>query len=268
MRLLLRLSRLFSLGCVAAAAAADYLLFARHRRDAASRARWLQRHCRRALRALAVRVVPATDAPAAPAFVVANHLGYVDILVLAAATPLVFVAKREVRSWPVWGWLARAGGTCFVHREQRGDVARAGAEISAALRAGAAVAVFCEGTSSGGWRVLPFKSALLQPAVDARAPVAPAALRYAVPAPHSAATEVCWWGDMDFAPHLWNLLGLPGITAQVAWGEPLPPCGDRKLLAWRLHTEVSALHRALVAGPPWAHPAAGRPAQPVLASVS
>jgi lyso-ornithine lipid O-acyltransferase len=268
MRLLRRLSRLFALGFVAATAGADYLLFARHRRNAASRARWLQRHCRRALRALAVRVAPVADAPSAPAFVVANHLSYVDILVLADATPLVFVAKRAVRDWPVWGWLARAGGTCFVNREQRGDVARAGSEISAAIDAGATVAIFCEGTSSGGSRVLPFKSALLQPAVDAKTPVTPAALNYAVPAPHSAATEVCWWGDMDFAPHLWNLLGLPGITAQVAWGCPLHIGEDRKRLASRLHDEVSILHRTLVAGHRRAPLPAVGPAQPILSPVS
>lgn len=93
---------------------------------------------------------------------VSNHLSYVDVLVIGAITPAIFVSKNEARHWPVFGALARLAGTIFVRRDKRTDVARLAAEIKNALDAGVLVVLFPEGTSSAGARVLPFKSALLQ----------------------------------------------------------------------------------------------------------
>lgn len=215
-------------------------------RDPAARARWLQRTCRRALRALGVRC-RAVGRPGAGELIVANHLGYLDILVLGAARPVVFVAKREVRTWPVFGWFARQAGTRFVDRERRGDVARVAAEFAPAVAAGLSVVVFPEGTSSDGRTVLPFKSSLLAPAVAQGWSVVPVALGYAVPAGHDAATAVCWWGDMRLGPHLRQLCGLPRIAATAAWGEAEPAAADRKALAATLHGRVTRLRVALAA---------------------
>jgi len=217
-----------------------------HRRDLAARARWLHVACRRALRVLGVRCFAVGTASVGPGtIIVANHVGYLDILVLAATRPAVFVAKREVASWPLFGWFARGAGTRFVDRERRGDVARVAAEFAPAIAAGVSVVLFLEGTSTDGRTVKPFKSSLLAPAVAAHWVVVPAALSYGLPAGHDVAEEVCWWGDRTLLPHLLHLFTLPRIAAYVAWGAAEPAGGDRKALAARLHAHVSRLHTAL-----------------------
>jgi lyso-ornithine lipid O-acyltransferase len=233
------IARLLALGWVMLTAAAAFGLSSTHRRDAGTRARWLQQTSRRALRALRVAVRVAGNPPRR-AIVAANHLGYLDILVLAAATPVVFVAKREVRGWPLFGWFARMAGTRFIDRARRGDVARVAGELAPALAAGASVVLFLEGTSTDGREVLPFRPSLLEPAAANGWPVVPAALAYAVPAGYSVPREVCWWGDMTLAPHLLNLAALPRIDARIAWGRPI--CSsDRKELAATSHAAVVGL---------------------------
>lgn len=235
--------RLAALAWVMATAALALGLRRRHRRDLAGRARWLQQTSQRALAALGVKRLAAARPPA-PALIASNHLGYLDILVLAAVTPVVFVAKREVGGWPAFGWFARMAGTRFIDREKRRDVARVAAELDAPLAAGVGVVLFLEGTSTAGGTVLPFRSSLLQPAIEYGWTVTPVALGYDVPAGHSAADEVCWWGDMKLGPHLWNLCTLPEIAVRVAWGEPVVGATDRKELADALHARVIALARS------------------------
>ena len=108
--------------------------------------------------------------------VVSNHLGYLDIVVLAATAPSVFVAKSEIRRWPVFGWFARRSGCIFVDRESSASAGRSVRAIRAALNRGRRVILFPEGTSSGGAGVLPFRSSLLEPAVGQ--PLTIAAVRY------------------------------------------------------------------------------------------
>jgi 1-acyl-sn-glycerol-3-phosphate acyltransferase len=242
------------------AALVAFVIRARFRRDLGGRAQWLQWGCRWALRALGVRC-RCSGRPARNVIIAANHLGYLDILVLAAMTPTVFVAKREVRAWPIFGWLARLAGTRFIDREKRADVVRVADELAAPLAAGVSVVVFLEGTSSNGQKVLPFKSSLLEPAVRHQWPVKPAALSYLVPRGHAAGEEVCWWGDMTLASHLFNLAGLPWIEARVAWGAKVEAGGDRKQFAVELHRHVVQLHRTGSTGVPPAIARCGRDAR-------
>ncbi|EIP96909.1 1-acyl-sn-glycerol-3-phosphate acyltransferase [Opitutaceae bacterium TAV1] len=244
------MARLLLVGLVLGRAAAAWCVRPANRRTAVGRAFWMQATCRRLLRVLGVSVASGAAGMAAErsrvspgGMIVCNHLGYLDILVLGAAVPAVFVAKREVRGWPVFGLFARMAGTLFVDRSRRGDVARVAAEMTATLATGVCVVVFPEGTSGDGSRVLPFRPALLEPAVRQHGPVTPAALDYAVPAGRSAAAEVCWWGDMDLAPHLLNLATIPRIQARLAFGEAALATGnmDRKMLASLLYGRVAAL---------------------------
>ena len=129
----------------------------------AARATWLQNTSRRLLRVFRIETHFTGDIPSS-GLLVCNHLSYLDILVLSALVPCVFVAKREVKDWPVFGWFAKKAGTVFVHREQRAQAVQTVNEIEAALQTGAVVVLFPEGTSSGGETVLPFKSSLLEPA--------------------------------------------------------------------------------------------------------
>lgn len=234
--------RLAALLAVIAWSAAAYALCRRNRRDAAAKARWLQGTCRRALRVLAVET-ESRGAPAHGAVIVANHLSYLDILVIAALTPVVFVAKKEVRSWPLFGWFAAKAGTRFIDRGKRGDVARIGEELRPVMAAGLTIVLFLEGTTTDGRDVLPFKASLLEPAVRNGWAVVPAGLVYEVPAGRSVESEVCWWGDMTLAPHLWNFTTLPWVRARVTWGAafPVESGADRKALAADLRERVVAL---------------------------
>jgi lyso-ornithine lipid O-acyltransferase len=210
----------------------------------ADRARWLQTTSRAVLRTLGVQVHANGPAPVA-SVIVANHISYLDILVIAATTPVIFVAKREVSRWPVFGLLARLAGTRFIDREKRADVVRVGAELEAVLKAGVSVVLFLEGTSTDGRSVKPFKTSLLEPVVQAGWTTVSTALLYAVPPGHSAEQEVCWWGDMTLMPHLWNLLGVPQIDAHLSWDAGERAASDRKTFGERLHYRVAALHAAL-----------------------
>ena len=123
----------------------------------AARALWLQRTTRRVGRIFQLEIQSAGAIPAR-GLLVCNHVSYVDILVLVSLAPAVFVAKREVKSWPVMGLLAQLSGTVFIDRQRRTHVGEVNDEIQSALDDGALVVVFPEGTSSDGRTVLPFKS--------------------------------------------------------------------------------------------------------------
>ena len=111
---------------------------------------------------LGVRVRVDGPVPEPPFFLVANHLSYLDILVLHATVRGTFLAKAEIAGWPVLGWLARLAGTQFVERERRRDLSRVGGALSQLLARGEGVIVFPESTSTQGAQVLDFKPALFQ----------------------------------------------------------------------------------------------------------
>jgi lyso-ornithine lipid O-acyltransferase len=232
--------RLAALGAVIVWCWAEYGCSRAHRIDARSRALWLQRTCRRALCVLAVEV-DSQGSRAEGAVIVSNHLSYLDILVLASLTPAVFVSKKEVRDWPIFGWFAEKAGTRFIDRRRRGDVARIGDELGPAIAAGLTVVMFLEGTTTDGHDVLPFKSSLLEPAVTHGWNVVPVALGYDVPAGRSTEREVCWWGDMTLVPHLWNFTTLPWIKARIRWGDAMSAQGCRKALGEFLRFQIARM---------------------------
>lgn len=190
---------------------------------------------------LGVRVTLEGRPPAEGPFVlVTNHLSYLDVIVLAMVTRTRFVAKSEVRSWPVWGFLARMMGTIFIDRQRRRDTARVSDTIEDALTQGDGVAIFPEGTSTRGSEVGPFRSSLLEAACRSAAPVYSAGLSYRTPPEDPPAhLAVCWWGDMEFGPHFWDLTGLSRIDALVRFGSKPVRGTDRKELARTLQRLVS-----------------------------
>ena len=137
----------------------------------AARAGWLHRGSVRVLKifhctATVTGPVPKTG------LLVSNHLSYLDIILLSAITPAVFVSKAEVRHWPLFGWLASRAGTVYVERERRTHVGMVNREIEAALADGVLVVVFPEGTSTNGEELLPFRSPLLEPIAHSTQPIA------------------------------------------------------------------------------------------------
>src|SRR5437762_10683095 len=167
------------------------------------RATWLRRWSRVACRVVGIRVMTRGSMPRS-GLLVCNHLSYLDVIVLSSIRPCVFVAKRDVAGWPLFGWLARAAGTIFVDRERRLSSSAVLNPIRHAISGGLLVVVFPEGTSSDGSTVLPFKSALLESAVQLQCPVASASVQYALD-DGSVADEVCYWRDMTLVPHLLHL---------------------------------------------------------------
>ncbi len=180
--------------------------------------------------------------PARPGLLICNHLGYLDIVVLAATLRATFVSKHEVASWPLLGFVVTLLGTIYVDRSRRRDVARVNGLIEDSLAAGRTVIVFAEGTSSNGDDVLPLRPSLLASAEHGQHPVSYARLTYRTPdgAP-GAGHAVCWWGDAPFLPHLAGLLRLPGVSALLHFGQEIAAPSDRKALALELREAIRAL---------------------------
>ncbi len=209
------------------------------------RALWLQR-CSRMISRLIGLELHHRGTPPSSGMIVSNHLGYLDILAYGALVPCVFVAKKEVANWPVFGLFARMSGTIFADRTRRTAVASANQRITEALQAGMVVVLFAEGTSSDGQTVLPFRSSLLEPATVSQCPVTPAAIGYHLDG-GSVSDEVCYWRDMTLLPHLLNLFAKETVRAEIAFdaAEAGAPSLTRKNAALRLHRQVSHLHATL-----------------------
>jgi 1-acyl-sn-glycerol-3-phosphate acyltransferase len=149
-----------------------------------------------------------------PLLVVANHVSWLDVYLLNALAPARFVAKSEVRRWPLVGAMAATCGTLFIVRGSYRDAARVKDEVAAALRRGERVVVFPEATTTDGTRVARFYAALLQAAIDAGVPVQPVAIRYVGPdgAPDAAAAFI---DDMTFATSLARVLRRRTVVADL-----------------------------------------------------
>ncbi|MGE0237146.1 MAG: lysophospholipid acyltransferase family protein [Parvibaculaceae bacterium] len=172
-----------------------------------------------------------------PCLIAANHVSWLDITVLSALTPLSFIAKREVNSWPGFGTLARLQRTVFIDRDRRQGTGASRDEMQERLKAGETLVLFAEGTSSDGWRVLPFKSAYFAAAEIPEVVVQPVTLAYrghwGIPMMRRRRPFYAWYGDMDMEPHLWQALALGPIEVDVICHEPvtLAEAGNRKALA-------------------------------------
>ncbi len=202
------------------------------------RARWLHRWCGICLRRLGIDYTY-QGLPPQNGLLVSNHVSYLDVLVLAAIVPCVFVAKQEVANWPVFGRMARLSGTIFVDRRRRSDVHSVAAQMSEAARSGTPVVLFPEAASSDGSTVLPFHSSLLDPAVRLQLPVVPVHLSYTLQ-DGDPKTDIAYWGDMTLTPHLLKMLGKHGIRPQLRFGMP-GKFSDRKQAAAQMREEVLAL---------------------------
>jgi 1-acyl-sn-glycerol-3-phosphate acyltransferase len=204
-----------------------------------ARAAWLRRWASRTVRALDIQCHLSGPLPSS-GLLICNHLSYLDIVVLAAHLPMVFVAKSELRGWPVLGWCVRCAGTLFVNRQRRSDVKRVLDEFEPVLRSKVVLALFPEGTSSDGRQILPFHSSLLAPIENQNWPVTPAWLSYRL-TDGTIEQDVAYWGDMTFGPHFLKLISKREIHAFVAFGDPLPPHLDRKEIARLAFAQVNAL---------------------------
>ncbi|MFT3972776.1 MAG: 1-acyl-sn-glycerol-3-phosphate acyltransferase [Amaricoccus sp.] len=176
---------------------------------------------------------------------VANHSSWIDIWALQRAAAPFLVSKAEVRDWPGVGLIGRAIGTMFIDRRPAQAKAQE-AELLARLARGDRMAIFPEGTSTDGQRILAFKSALFgvffAPELAGQVAVQPVTIRYRPPEGLPAAVYG-WWGEMDFAGHLRDVLARSaGGTVELTFRAPLRPeaFGGRKEMAAAAEAAVRA----------------------------
>ena len=160
----------------------------------------------------------------------ANHISWIDIHVINAFKPHYFVAKAEVASWPLFGWMAKQLGTLFIERGKASSIRKMVPELAAQLGQ-KAICIFPEGTSTDGWQVAPFKPNLFEAAVVAGAPVYTLAVQYFDLQTGKKTTAPAFIGDMGLLDSMWSLICSPPICAEICISAKLPLLNDRKALA-------------------------------------
>jgi len=160
-------------------------------------------------------------------FIVCNHISYIDIMVLGSIRPSVFVARHDLISWPLIGWLSSLSGAIFLDRKSGYAALTAMKAIDTRIEEGLNVILFPEGTTSDGKSVGSFKSALFDLPARRNMPVLPMSIRYTAldgsAQENNKTGQVAWHGDMTLLPHLWKILKTDRITVTLFAGLPLFP---------------------------------------------
>jgi 1-acyl-sn-glycerol-3-phosphate acyltransferase len=210
-----------------------------------------------------------------PVLFVSNHVSWLDIVAIGAIQPVAFVAKSEVRKWPLVGITAEMQRTVFVERQKRHQAADAVAQMVDRLKGGTPVVLFAEGTSSDGNRVLPFRSALLG-AVEMAAQhggasglvIQPMAICYTasqgIPLGRQHRPLAAWYGDLDFMPHIRSLIEKTALDTVVSFGAPVPADAglSRKAMTQALERETRRMMAETLRGRPLAVPQAQQAPSP------
>ena len=151
--------------------------------------------------------------------IISNHFGYLDGIVLGSLFPVVFVSKKEVKSWPMIGQWSTLCGTVFIDRQRKDLIPLAVTEISRKLQQEANILLFPEGAATNGERMLPFQTAPLAAPLRSRSIIVPVTLAYRSieEQPVSVANRdlIYCYDDMDFMPHFWKLLALRSVEVLV-----------------------------------------------------
>jgi 1-acyl-sn-glycerol-3-phosphate acyltransferase len=153
-----------------------------------------------------------------PVLLVANHISWLDILVMHAARYCRFVSKSDVKAWPLIGTFADGAGTMYVERESRRDAHRVVGQMAERLKAGDILAVFPEGTTGDGVNLLHFHANLIQAAIEADVPVQPVALKFLDSATGQISFAPSYVGDETLWGSIWRTLTAPPLKAVVVFG--------------------------------------------------
>jgi lyso-ornithine lipid O-acyltransferase len=211
----------------------------------------------RALLRIRVRVVGEPVRGRAVLYI-SNHVSWVDVVVIGSLAPVAFIAKSEVRKWPLVGITAEMQRTVFVDRARRRQTSDAIGEIAKRLASGTSVVLFAEGTSSDGNRVLPFRSALVGATGHAAADIVvqPMSICYTglhgMPMGRQYRPLVAWYGDLDFMPHIRKFIARGAVDAVVSYGAPVAvaEAADRKTMTKTLEGAVRGMMSAALLGRP------------------
>ncbi|MGZ5028498.1 MAG: lysophospholipid acyltransferase family protein [Methylobacter sp.] len=211
---LLRIIVLFIQGLILAAGVFPTLDFLYSARDAkikknAIKTRWLQKFSA----ILNLNIVKDGELAERRAILVSNHISWLDIIVIGQFLPAYFVAKSDISSWPVVGYLARQGGTIFIRRGDKQQVRTTAEKMTWLLKQNSKIVAFPEGTTTKGNEVLHFHSSLFQPALLTKSAIQPVALQYQ----GAAREQAPFVGDDGFVPHLLRMLALDNIEVKLSF---------------------------------------------------
>lgn len=198
--------------------------------------------CRTIVRSAGIRLrITGTTTSTGGLLLVANHISWLDIPLLAAVRPARMLAKAEIRHWPVAGTLTAGSGALFIDRDRLRALPETVASIAGALRAGGAVAVFPEGSTWCGRAQGHFRRAVFQAALDAGVPVQPVGLHYLTDG-GTASTAPAFVGSDSLLTSVWRVVSTRGLIAEVEVGETIAPGShpDRRSLAHAAQAGVTA----------------------------
>ncbi|WP_309679367.1 lysophospholipid acyltransferase family protein [Polaromonas sp.] len=198
------------------------------------------------LRIVGIELQVKGSAPAqGPVLLVANHISWLDILVMHASRHCRFVSKSDVKAWPFVSTLANGAGTLYIERESRRDAHRLVRQMAERLRSGDILAVFPEGTTGDGITLLPFHANLIQAAIEASVPVQPVALRFIDTASGQVSFAPSYVGDETLIGSIWRTLTATGLKAVVTFGEAQAAQGHtRRSWAQALRGEIERLRQS------------------------
>ena len=182
------------------------------------------------VKGLDIRIELTGDIPAYGTLVVSNHRSYLDIVVILSYLNAAFLAKKELKSWPIFGLAARRGNTVFVDRSSAQSRAMARKALAQRLSQGISVVVFPEGTTSAGPGILPFKNGIFHLAAAKEIPVVPVAVSYENP-------DAAWTGNDFFLPHFLKIFKTSPLKARLSFG-PVLRINDGQALKAAAYTSV------------------------------
>lgn len=205
-------------------------------------ARAVEEWSRQMLQAMGIAVRVKGHPAAGPVLMVSNHISWLDILVIHGACHCRFVAKSEIRHWPLLGAMTAGGGSLFIARASNRDALRVVHQMAQALQQGDVLCVFPEGGTGDGQGLLPFHANLLQAAITAHAPIQPVALRFVQASSGAPSLAPCYHAEDTLLSSLWRTLCAPPLLAQVRYGEVQHAANrDRRTWAADLQQDVAQL---------------------------
>ena len=205
-------------------------------------ARAVEVWARRMLAIIGIEVRVKGHPATGPVLMASNHISWLDILVMHAACHCRFVAKSEIRSWPLVGALTTGGGSLYIERASNRDAMRVVHQMAEALQQGQVLAVFPEGGTGDGITLLPFHANLLQAAIAVDAPIQPIALQFVDAQTQQISLAPCYHHDDTLLSSLWRTLCAPPLLAQVRYGDIQYAQGrSRRVWAQDLQATVARL---------------------------
>lgn len=172
---------------------------------------------------------------------VSNHISWLDIIVINAAMPMRFLAKSEVKDWPLFGYLANKLNTVYVQRENRSDARKAVENLIDVLNEGQRICIFPEGTSSDGLSILKFKSNLFESVIASDAICIPLALTYKDVTSLEISTAPAYWGEISLIESIKNIVNASPMMATISIGAVIDDCETRKAMSLNAWEQIDQM---------------------------